>query len=120
VALGQIWPAGRQLDHAGLKNNITVQPVKEIVLFTQEVLALCDLEKKKQNAKIFSRPKTSSSYPSLKNRLPCTGLFRRDRSKSQKSKEMLVLFFSVVMLCKLVGRYQRFRETWAYCLHLQG
>jgi hypothetical protein len=106
------------LEHAGLRNNITVQPVKEIVLFTQEVLALCDFEKK-QNAKIFSRPKTSS-YPSLKNRLPCTGLFRRDRSKSHKIQENVSVVFSVVMLCKLVGRYQRFREAWAYCLHLQG
>jgi hypothetical protein len=32
--------------------------------------------------------------------------------------KMLMLFFWIVTPCTLVGRYQRFGET--YCLHLQG
>jgi hypothetical protein len=33
-------------------------------------------------------------------------------------KILTMLFFWVLTLCSLVGRYQRFGET--YCLHLQG
>jgi hypothetical protein len=32
--------------------------------------------------------------------------------------KMSMLVFGAIMLCELVGKYQRFGET--YCLHLQG
>jgi hypothetical protein len=48
----------------------------------------------------------------------CTKQVQNVRLEVLTALKMTVLFFWVVTPCRLIGRYQRFGET--YCLHLQG